>query len=74
MNVESGQKNTISLIQQVQTWMIYAKERNIKVSCYRRMKLRLTAVGDPLRWPRHTPLSIKVGIKFCLQVAVAQSV
>jgi hypothetical protein len=28
-------------------------------------KLRLTAVGDPLRLPRDTPLSTEVGTKFC---------
>jgi hypothetical protein len=37
-------------------------------------KLRLTAVGDPPRWPRDTPLSAKVGTKFRRQVSVAQSV
>jgi hypothetical protein len=31
-------------------------------------------VGDPPRWPRDTPLSTIVGIKFRRQVAVAQSV
>jgi hypothetical protein len=28
-------------------------------------------VGDPPPWPRHTPLSAKVGTKFCWQVLVA---
>jgi hypothetical protein len=37
-------------------------------------KLRLTTVGDTQRWPRDTPLSIKVGTKFYQEVAVAQSV
>jgi hypothetical protein len=41
---------------------------------FRSRKLRLTTEGDPLRWPRDTPLSIKVGTKFRQQVAVAQSV
>jgi hypothetical protein len=40
----------------------------------RSRKPRLTAVGDPPRWPRDTPLSTKVDIKFRRQVAVAQSV
>jgi hypothetical protein len=40
----------------------------------RSRKLRLTAVGDPPRWPRDTHLSTKVGTKFCRQVAVDQSV
>jgi hypothetical protein len=31
---------------------------------------RLTAVGDPLRWPYDTPPSTKVGTKFHWQVAV----
>jgi hypothetical protein len=34
---------------------------------------RLTAVGDPPRWPRDTPLSANVGTKFRWQVAVAMS-
>jgi hypothetical protein len=33
-----------------------------------------TAVGDPPRWPRDTPLSTKVGAKLRRQVTVAQSV
>jgi hypothetical protein len=39
----------------------------------RSRKPRLTTVGDLPRWPRDTPLSTKVGTKFRLQVAVAQS-
>jgi hypothetical protein len=38
----------------------------------RSRKLRLMTVTDPLRWPRGTPLSTKVGTKFRRQVAVAQ--
>jgi hypothetical protein len=38
------------------------------------VKLRLTTVGDPPRWPRDTPLSTKVDTKFRRQVAVDQSV
>jgi hypothetical protein len=44
------------------------------VNCNRSRKLRLTTVGDPLRWPRDIPLSAKVHIKFRQQVAVTQSV
>jgi hypothetical protein len=43
-------------------------------SCFRSRKLRLTTIGDLPCWPRKTPLSTKVGTKFCWQVAVAQSV
>jgi hypothetical protein len=35
---------------------------------------RITTVGDPPSWPSDTPLSAKVGTKFCRQVAAAQSV
>jgi hypothetical protein len=40
----------------------------------RSRKLRLTTVGDLPRWPHNTPLWIKVGTKFCQQVAFAQPV
>jgi hypothetical protein len=36
--------------------------------------LRLTAVGDPPRSPRDTPLSTKADTKFRRQVAIAHSV
>jgi hypothetical protein len=38
------------------------------------LKLRVTTVGDPPRWPRDTPLPTKVDTKFRRQVAVVQSV
>jgi hypothetical protein len=34
--------------------------------------LRLTTVGDPPRWPRHTLLSAEVDTKFRRQVAIVR--
>jgi hypothetical protein len=54
--------------------IIHNSEKGQIAPGIRSRKLRLTTVRDPPRWPRDSPLSAKVGIKFRQQVAVAQSI
>jgi hypothetical protein len=56
------------------TFIIY-KGRRLRIYerlCFKQLGIKV--VGDPPRWPRDTPLSTKVGIKFRRQAAVARSV
>jgi hypothetical protein len=44
------------------------------MECVKNEIVQFWLVGDPLRWPRDTPLSTKIGTKFRWQVVVAQLV